>query len=158
MTHKVVRWNSLSCAAICKMCGPCERFGRISAATEMCARRLYKFSPSSCRLVRCDAMRCRHTSKRKFFFSSLFIFFFMAKNFQMNDYVNYTSKPIWNCVHFHHCGSLLLSSRYCTCSVLCCHGDVRCAEENLKEFRWWCVVVAAAAATLCMGRKIHILL
>lgn len=63
----------------------------------------------------------------------------MAKNFQMNDYVNYTSKPIANCVHFHYFVSLLLSSRrrhkrYCG---LCCYGDVCCGNEKLKGFWWW---------------------
>lgn len=63
----------------------------------MWARRLSHFS-NSCRLVWC---RCLDIDG----------WFFMAKNFQMNDYVNYMSKskPISDCIQFHHFGSLSLS-------------------------------------------------
>lgn len=90
----------------------------------MWARRLSHFS-NSCRLVR---SRCLDIGG----------WFFMAKNFQMNDYVNYMSKskPISDCIQFHHFGSPSLSSGLQSGGNVCYAAMVMRAEakKNRKGF------------------------
>lgn len=108
-----------------------------------------------------DAVRCRLeiSTEECFFFSYFYLLLSMAKNFQMNDYVNYTSKPIANCVHFHYFVSLLLSSRRRHSGIVGCAAMAMCAEPEPEwKIERVSVVVAATTPSLCVGRKIHILL
>lgn len=128
MAHKIVQWNSLSHMR--------NLWPRWTFRTHSVCARYLRWS--DCTI---GALRCQDIDRTQFFL--VFIFLFMARNFQMNDYANYASQPIPNGVHFHHFVSLLLSTGgyQVGTALMCAAAMAMRTESERKNWKGFLVVV-----------------